>query len=59
MTIKLINKTVRMNPATFKQDLLVTVKIDLELIRDKSALDPNFAEGFGKEFLSLLDSKDV
>jgi hypothetical protein len=59
MSIKLVSKKVTMNNDTFAPELEVVVRLPLEQVQDGTAVDPNFYEKFGKEFLSLLEAKNV
>lgn len=60
MSIKLVNKSVKMNSDTFAPELEVVVRLPLEIHKeDGKVMDPKFYENFGKEFFSLLEVKDA
>jgi hypothetical protein len=54
--MKLVSKKLKTNPETFAPELELTLLLTLEPMQDGKALDTNFYENLGKEFVSLLKS---
>jgi hypothetical protein len=57
--MKLINREIKVDPETFKPQLIVTVALDLELAQDQMAKDPDeyFAQ-VGRDFVALLEEME-
>ena len=57
--MKLINREIKVDPETFKPQLIVTVALDLELAQDHLAKDPDeyFAQ-VGRDFVALLEEME-
>jgi hypothetical protein len=53
--MKLVNKKLVVDEISFLPELEVTVRIPLESTQDNIALDRDFYEKFGREFLGLID----
>jgi hypothetical protein len=57
--MKLINREIKVDPETFKPQLIVTVALDLELAQDQIVKDPDeyFAQ-VGRDFVALLEETE-
>ena len=57
--MKLINREIKIDPETFKPQLIVTVALDLELAQDQIVKDPDeyFAQ-VGRDFVALLEEME-
>lgn len=54
--ITLVNKEVKMHPDTFAPELVVTIRIPMEM-EGKGVPDPDWHKHFGEEFMSVLTDK--
>ena len=57
--MKLINREIKVDPETFKPQLIVTVALDLQLAEDQMAKDPDeyFAQ-VGRDFVEMLETME-
>jgi len=57
--MKLINREIKVDPETFKPQLIVTVALDMQLAEDQMAKDPDeyFAQ-VGRDFVALLEEME-
>ena len=57
--MKLINREIKVDPETFKPQLIVTVALDLQLAEDQMAKDPDeyFAQ-VGRDFVEMLEEME-
>lgn len=55
--MKLIKKTVEMNPETFVPEMEVTLRLSLETLTDSIATGESVYENLGKELVSLLEKQ--
>ena len=57
--MKLINREIKVDPETFKPQLIVTVALDMQLAEDHLSKDPDeyFAQ-VGRDFLEMLETME-
>jgi hypothetical protein len=57
--MKLINREIKVDPETFKPQMILTIALDLQLAEDHLSKDPDeyFAQ-VGKDFVALLEEME-
>jgi hypothetical protein len=57
--MKLINREIKVDPETFKPQMILTIALDLQIAEDQMAKDPDeyFAQ-VGRDFVALLEETE-
>jgi hypothetical protein len=57
--MKLINREIKVDPETFKPQMILTIALDLQLAEDQMAkdLDEYFAQ-VGRDFVAMLEEME-